>query len=225
MLALSFLPFLLFTASLAAPSRRQIDCVPPQALYLPQYQTAITPPAEKLQFVTLGVGNQNYTCSPQGTYTSTGAVVEVFDISPTFPSSVFYDVQNLAFADWLSYDGDNPYDPNFIQQIADSYGIEPIGQHYFQNGANGLTPIWDFRQVYGSNAIALAKEAGDLPSPEPGSVDWLHLTVSSGGLAQDILRLYTNGGEPPSQCLPGSGDISVKFTTDYWLYGGTTGKC
>jgi len=49
--------------------------------------------------------------------------------------------------------------------------------------------IWDFRQVYGPNAIALAEVVGDLPSSEPGSVDWLHLTVTSGGLAQDILRI------------------------------------
>ena len=73
MLALTHLPFLLFTASFAAPSKRQTplvsDCVPPGALYLPRWQTEITPPAEVLQFVTMGVGNQNYTCSDQGSYT------------------------------------------------------------------------------------------------------------------------------------------------------------
>jgi hypothetical protein len=69
MLAQTLLPFLLFTASFAAPSRRQTVCVPPQALYLPKWQTTITPPAEALQFVTLGVGDQHYNCSDQGTYT------------------------------------------------------------------------------------------------------------------------------------------------------------
>jgi hypothetical protein len=69
MLALTLLPFLLFTASFAAPSRRQMVCIPSQALYLPSSQNEITLPAEKLQFVTLGIGVQNYTCSPQGSYT------------------------------------------------------------------------------------------------------------------------------------------------------------
>jgi hypothetical protein len=69
MLALTVFPFLLFTASLAAPSRRQIACIPPQALYLPSSQIEITAPTgEVLQFVTLGIGRQNYTCSPQGDY-------------------------------------------------------------------------------------------------------------------------------------------------------------
>jgi hypothetical protein len=71
MLTLSLLPFLLFTASFAAPQafKRQTDCIPPQALQLPSGQTEITPPTEKLQYVTLGIGNQNYTCSSDGTYT------------------------------------------------------------------------------------------------------------------------------------------------------------
>jgi hypothetical protein len=69
MLAQTLLPFLLFTASFATPSRRQTDCIPSQDLYLPSSQTTITRPDETLQFVTLGIGRQNYTCSSQGTYT------------------------------------------------------------------------------------------------------------------------------------------------------------
>jgi len=224
MLALTLLPFLLFTgftASFAAPSRRQTDCIPPQALYLPEYQTTITPPDETLQFVTLGVGIQFYNCSPQGTYTYTGASDNVFDISPLYPSPLFYNVQNLAYADWLSYEGFN-----FAQHITDTYGAELVGRHFFEYDANGLTPVWNFTEVYGPSAVALGVVVGDLPSPDsdPGSVDWQHLYVTSGSLAQEILLIYTNGGEPPSQCLPGS-EISVKFTAQYWLYGGPVGAC
>jgi hypothetical protein len=150
-------------------------------------------------------------------YRSTGAVVEVFDISPTYPSSEFYNVQNLAFEDWQAYVGDNPYDPNFIQQISDAYYIDVVGQHYFQNGVDGLTPVWDFRQVYGPNAIALGKVVGDLPSTDAGSVDWLHLTVSSGDLAQDILRVYTVGGDPPSQVsIPRSVMCSARLNVAFF---------
>ena len=130
----------------------------------------------------------------------------MYDIGPIYPrpgsTPLFYNVQNLVFADWLTYDG-----YNFTEQITESYseyyGIELVGQHYFQNSTtgNGLTPVWDLTQTYGPNAIALAEVVGDLPSPDsdPGSVDWQHLTVTSGSLAQEILLLYTDGGEPPSQ--------------------------
>jgi hypothetical protein len=167
-------------------------------------------------------------------YRSTGAVAEVFDLSPTFPSPLFYNIQNVTLADWLSYDSND--DQIFFQQITDSYGIEDIGQQYFQNGANGLIPVCDFRKEHRSDAIALAVVlvVGNLPSPYSGSVDWQHLYVTSGSLAQEILLLYTDGGEPPSQvriprsvmcsarlnvaffwCTPGSGDILVKFTAQY----------
>ena len=134
-------------------------------------------------------------------YRSIGAVANLFDISTIYPSPLFYNVTNLAFEDWVNYDSDDPNDPNFSHHITDFYGAEPIGQNYFQTGTDGLTPVWDFSQSYGATAVALAKVVGDLPSPDsdPGSVDWQHLTVTSGSLAQDILLLYTDGGEPPSQ--------------------------
>jgi hypothetical protein len=141
----------------------------------------------------------------------------VFDISPTFPSPLFYNIENVTLADWLSHDDSNLDDwQEFVQQITDTYGIEHIGQHYFQKGANGLTPVWDFI-AYGPNAIASAKVVGDLPSPEPGSVDWQHLTVTSGVLAHDILNIYTNGGEPPSQVrIPRSVMCSARLNVAFF---------
>ena len=128
---------------------------------------------------------------------SAGAVAEVFDISPTYPSPLFYDIQNVTFADWLSYDGND--DRVFFQQITDCYGIEDIGQQYFQNGENGLIPVWNFTQLNRPDAFATGVVVGSLPSPYSGSIDWQHLYVTSGSLAQEILLLYTDGGEPPSQ--------------------------
>ena len=135
-------------------------------------------------------------------YRSAGAVVEVFDMSPTFPSPLFYNIQNVTLADWLNYDGTD--DQVFFQQITDSYGIEDIGKQYYQNGANGLVQVWDFTQRDRPDAIATAVVVGSLASPYSGSVDWQHLNVTSGGLAQEILLLYTAGGEPHSQVsIPG----------------------
>jgi hypothetical protein len=67
MLVHTLLPFLLFTASFAVPSRRQADCIISDALDIPGFP--FTRPEETLQFVTLGIGRQSYTCSSQGTYT------------------------------------------------------------------------------------------------------------------------------------------------------------
>ena len=59
-------------------------------------------------------------------YRSIGDYAYLYDISPIYtPSSpLFYNVQNLAFADWLNY-----HDP---RQIAFDYSNEIVGQHYFQ---------------------------------------------------------------------------------------------
>ena len=128
-----------------------------------------------------------------------GDFAYLYDISPLYTRSSpsFYNVQNLAFVDWL---GGHAIDRQITQQIADSFGIEIVGVLNSQSTAGSLAPVWDLTQTYGSNAIAFGKVVGDLPSPywDPGNVDWLHLTVTSGGLAQDILRVYTNGGEPLS---------------------------
>jgi hypothetical protein len=156
-------------------------------------------------------------------YRSTGAVAEVFDISPIFPSPWFYDVQRVTLAEWKSYDGnDNPTDDQvFFKLVTDAYGIEDIGQQYFQNGANGLVPVWDFTQVYGPNAdaIALGVVVGSLLSPDSGSVDWQHLYVTSGSLAQEILLVYTDGGEPPSQVrIPRSVMCSARLNVAFLVY-------
>lgn len=73
MLALPLLPLLLATTGLAAPSNRGFEDVPVpvpvSALDLPANQTLIVPPTTNPNYVTLGVGYQNYTCTAAGNYT------------------------------------------------------------------------------------------------------------------------------------------------------------
>lgn len=140
-------------------------------------------------------------------YRSTGAVVQIFDTTNLFPSFEFYQIQDLAYLEWVAYSNDDPYDPNLAQQFTDTYGIQSLGQHYFidsadQNAPKGtITPVWDFRETKGPNALVLANVTGDLPSPSAGppSVDWVELTALSGDLANYILRLYTVGGVQPTE--------------------------
>lgn len=118
-----------------------------------------------------------------------------------FPGFDFYAIQNALYIGWMRYDGDDPFDPNLIQQITGDYGIPPIGTHFFisdNSNDGGIQPVWDFRATLGPNAVVVANVIQDLPSPNgPPNVDWLHLNAISGNLASDILRVYSVGGDPP----------------------------
>ena len=123
----------------------------------------------------------------------------MFDISILFPSPDYYAIQDALYIGWAGYDGNDPYDPNLIQQITDTYGIPTIGEHYFISDNNGgISPVWDFRSTLGSDAVVVATVTEDLPSPAGNpNVDWLSLDAVFGDLASNVLRLYSVGGDPP----------------------------
>jgi hypothetical protein len=124
-------------------------------------------------------------------------VVQVFDITPLFPSPEYYAIQDDLFFGWAGYEGDDPNDPNLTLQISDDFGIPHIGLHYFiGDDKGGIAPVWDFRDTLGPNAVIVAAVTADLPEPFP-DVDWLSLDNVSGDLADFVLRLYAVGGDPP----------------------------
>ena len=73
MLALPLLSLLLATTGFAAPSSKKCDLsplpVPASALQLPADQTQLVRPDTDPNYVVIGVGNQNYTCTESGNYT------------------------------------------------------------------------------------------------------------------------------------------------------------
>lgn len=73
MLSLPLLSLLFATTGLAAPSYMERDAaltrVPVSALDLPSNQTQIVRPNINPDYVAIGVGNQNYTCTNSGNYT------------------------------------------------------------------------------------------------------------------------------------------------------------
>lgn len=68
MLLVPLLSLLLATTGFAAPSRKECF-VPVTALDLPSNQTQLVRPNTAPNYVVLGVGNQNYSCTDSGTYT------------------------------------------------------------------------------------------------------------------------------------------------------------
>jgi len=193
-------------------------------LSVPSGQSVLVVPSGAPSFIGLGVGVQNYTCSSAGTFTTAGALAELFDLSCVYTKPIFNNITGLAFNKWSAA----PASLTAADVITDLIGNPYVlGQHFFQtNAAGGFSPVWDFRsasQVGHPNAFVVGAKTGDLPSPNGASnVDWLQLKNSSGLLADEIFRTNTISGQPPSSCTVGSGAISVKYTALYTLYGNSS---
>ena len=85
-----------------------------------------------------------------------------------------------------------------------------LGQHYFITNpitGSGLSPKWDFTSASKAGdptAFVVGAKTGDVPAPTAPqtNVDWLSLSNAQGALAQQIFRLQTHGGQPPSSVSP-----------------------
>lgn len=55
-----------------------------------------------------------------------------------------------------------------------------------------------------------------------GNVPWLQLQAEvvegSEGIVQEVYRLNTAGGVPPSTCAGQQGSFEVQYAAEYWLY-------
>ncbi|KAJ7728346.1 hypothetical protein B0H16DRAFT_1330987 [Mycena metata] len=190
---------------------------------LPANQTQLVSPTTDPLFVLLGVGVQNYTCSASTlTYTSTGVVASLFDILCLDTTPAFAAIQTLGFDVWKALPA---------SFTADDLGakIGPpllLGFHYFVTSPSGtgLSPKWDFTSTGkfagNSSAFVLGAKVGDITAPaDPAvNIDWLALNNAEGSLASKIFRIDTVNGQPPTSCVAGSADISVKYTAKYFLY-------
>ncbi|KAH9992834.1 hypothetical protein BJV77DRAFT_1067556 [Russula vinacea] len=224
MVALSLLPLLLASMTLAVPSQPlqkrgfQGSCpVPASAFSLP---ATLAPIQSAPIFTTVGMGKQNYTCSAAGNYTSTGAVAQLFDVSCLFGHEEFSTIQDDIFSLWDSCPSTDPTDPELARKLKKHWNISPVGQHYFVKNNGTLVPVFDFTSTGdlkgNPGAIFFGKKIGDIPSPDGSdNVDWLELQEVSGELANDVYRVNTVKGQPPASCKPGSADISVKYTAKY----------
>ncbi|KAJ3485744.1 hypothetical protein NLI96_g4744 [Meripilus lineatus] len=219
MIALAFL--LLFVSSASAWSIPASGCsISNVVLSLPPNQTQLIAPSTPPDFISIGVGVQNYTCGTTGTFASVGAVAELFDISCLKPST-FEHATDLAFNAW-----ENAPDGLTIQKIIHSLSLLKncgiLGQHYFIPNpitGSGLSPKWDFTSASKKghpNAFVVGARAGGIPAPtNPGTnVDWLVLNGVQGDLATQIFRVVTRGGQPPTTCTAGQ-SISVKYASQY----------
>jgi len=187
---------------------------------LPSNQTVIVAPNTAANYVAVGVGNQNYTCTSAGTYSSKGAVAMLFDITTLYGTSKFSTIQECVHDAWVNNPSTNPLDPEWDKQVHTQFKLDPLGIHTFVKFNNASDPKFDFTQSTNNPSnFVIAIKAGDIAAPSnPGTnVDWLHLTNVDGGLASDAYRVLTVGGKPPSECT-GTGTITVKYAAQYWFF-------
>jgi hypothetical protein len=134
---------------------------------------------------------------------SAGTVAQMLDISPLYNKSEFSRVQEDAYNIWSNYSSTKPYERGLTDQLHSKLGVNLLGQYYFINGTNGtLSPKFDFTSSGPNkgnrNAFVVATRVGDIPAPNPQNIDWVELNRTSGNLANEIIRVNTKAGQPPS---------------------------
>ncbi|KAJ7589496.1 hypothetical protein C8J56DRAFT_889047 [Mycena floridula] len=223
MFSFAVLPFLLALPVLGAPRPRASCDLIGVTVPIPA-GSSLAAPASAVKFVGLGVGIQNYTCAGTGTYTSTGAVAELADISCLVNDSTLPDTATAAWSTSSKTAG------QFITSFPALKRASILGEHYFVVNpvtGSGISPKWDFTSASfagNSQAFVVAAKTGNVAAPTGSQdVDWLSLSAVSGQgeLASQIYRTDTRLGQPPSSCTVGSADISVKYVSKYYLLGGT----
>ncbi|KDQ31883.1 hypothetical protein PLEOSDRAFT_1100408 [Pleurotus ostreatus PC15] len=214
---------------LAAPSIKTSGCdISKAKISIPSGQTALVQPTLAPSYVSVAIGVQNYTCTDAGTYTSAGAVAELFDISCLVGKSTFNRIQDDVFTVWKLLPKQLTA-AKVVELLHFAKTPTILGQHYFiinpLTGV-GISPKWDFTSQGATkgnpNAFVVGARTGGLAAPTgPQDVDWLSLSNAQGQLADQIYRVDTRGGQPPASCTPGSAPISVKYASKYWLFGGS----
>jgi hypothetical protein len=94
-------------------------------------------------------------------------------------------------------------EPELVQLMKSKHNINVEGQHYFVNQDGTLVPVWDLRSsgenTGNPNAIVFTQKVKSAPSPDgPENVDWVELKKLSGGLANEVYRIDSVKGQPPS---------------------------
>ncbi|TFK89939.1 hypothetical protein K466DRAFT_563841 [Polyporus arcularius HHB13444] len=197
--------------------------------HFPPDQTQLVKPTKLPQFLGLAFGVQNYTCSNTNTYTSTGAVAELIDVSCIAGEPEFATIQHDLYNFWTKLV------PGVItiQAIIDLlHFLNPptiLAQHYFIKNpvtGEGVSPVWDFtssRSFQGvKDAFIVAKGKGTIPAPTDPTKDvpWLDVVRVQGKIADEVFRYDTVGGQPPASCKYGQDkDLSVNYVSKYAFYG------
>ncbi|KAF7879321.1 hypothetical protein EAF04_000517 [Stromatinia cepivora] len=178
-----------------------------------------------LKHVAIGRGTQNYTCGTNATAapTAVGAVATLFNascIASTYPDLLSI-LPNVALQ----------FDLNLASSSTQNLNPADLmmsGHHFFTNSS---TPFFDLNtKNWQLGRGGFAKTDG-LAAPVDasvgqnnkgyGAVAWLKLTARDGatGDLQEVYRVNTAGGNPPTTCKDNLGSsFDVQYAAEYWFY-------
>lgn len=127
----------------------------------------------------------------------------MFDISCLYGTAEFDKVQNDAYDIWQKCHTLSPSESNLEKEYRHEFKIFLVGFHYFVNETGTLRPKFDFTSAGptkgNSDAYVVTTKAVDVPAPDSlDDVDWLELKALSGKFADEVFRVDTKGGQPPT---------------------------
>ncbi|KAF5858357.1 hypothetical protein ETB97_004478 [Aspergillus alliaceus] len=167
----------------------------------------------------MGRGTQNYTCQEDSNTTAprpVGAVATLIDVSCLAAYSMellhhFTPIMRAIHSETL------PFLALLSGQISAPDNKFILGSHDF-DGAG--MPVFDLRLTGGSDWMASRKNASASASGDNVvNVPWLKLTSVDGTGINEVYRLHTVGGQPPTNCHRRKGTFQVEYAAEYWFYG------
>jgi hypothetical protein len=162
-----------------------------------------------LQYVAIGRGTQNYTCTTSNAQpVLLGALATLFDA--TKPAYANESALNAI-----------PAVAVYIPQELQGDGLV-LGYHFFDHAG---TPTFNLSSV---DKILYGAKTGDIKAPATankgpagtGAVDWLQLTAKTGYKSIGcslVYRVVTAGGAAPTSCAM-AGVVIVEYAAEYWFY-------
>lgn len=196
------------------PASLEADCEPTETTPTIPAVSGMPTTNLTLQYVAIGRGIQNYTCSAVGaTPVSDGAVATLFDATALarFNEAALHAIPAKIV-----------YLPLPKSSLSMTGGIYPIlGHHYFDAK---LTPTFDLTSVkkilYGAKTADIkAPTTADVGPAGTGAVDWLQLQKKVNYTSVDMAMVYrveTAGGQP-TNCTS-TAIMSVQYAAEYWFY-------
>ncbi|KAH8690482.1 hypothetical protein BGW36DRAFT_306250 [Talaromyces proteolyticus] len=182
------------------------------------------PDGQRLRYVAVGRGIQNYTCDSSttaATPAAIGAIATLYNancILKNYPSMIDNIPDILLQFSIHSTKGD----------IIASDAPNILGHHRF---GDSTTAVFDLNTASHEYGQVIAHKAGSMnaPSNSPlgqvpsinGAVAWLYLLSSADSTADitSVYRTHTAGGSPPATCKgQKSGVLSVEYAALYWFF-------
>lgn len=184
-----------------------------------------------LKHVAIGRGTQNYTCdlsNATAVPSAVGAVATLFNascVAATYPDLLNM-LPRVALAFNLTTSESNTYADNLVpastnERLAPgNYMIS--GHHYF---LNTKTPFFNLDTTNGQLGEVPAGKNASVAAPADAvkgqggedAVAWLKLTAKEGatGRIQEVYRVETAGGSPPTTCTGMAAAFEVQYSAQY----------